>query len=726
MRIREVSLSLCSLAAALSAQTSPSLCWQRRGWPEYRYDHAMAYDSTRQVVLLFGGGNGQRIFGDTWAWDGTSWQSLTDGQPSPRAQHAMAFDVARNRVVLFGGVFGANLYDDTWEWAGGWRQVAAAASPPARSDHAMAYDYIRGRVVLFGGRGASGTLNDTWEWTGSTWQQILTGTSPSARERHAMDADPQGLVLFGGAGQVNQTWVLRQGNWQQLTPPTSPPAVADHTLTFQAAASSTLLYTGSMCWDWNGATWTQRNPQLPGGRSYHAAAYDFSRSEVVMFGGYNGYDDTWTWNNTVWNRRELAPSSRDLVPMCAANAQATTLILHGGHPGALSDTWQWDGSAWSRLQPTQPPGRYGHSLTFDPATQRPIMFGGHNGGTPTNTTFDWNGTAWTLLTPAAMPPARYGHADCAVSGAGRSGVMVFGGYGAGYLNDTWLWNGTTWSTFAASSPTPPAGRYYTAMAQEPGRNSVLLFGGDNGGSLGDTWRLDLASQTWTALNPSPAPLAREGHRMVADAARGRILMIGGHGVTDPSWEWDPNTSAWSQIPLTGSGPTGLHTPGLAIGTRGQLVLFGGHDQSSGYTDNTWTVPGYAAARVQLLGTGCGPVQGAVPALSVIGLPFIGNQFTLRVSGLPLTGVPSAVLFLDVAIVSVPLPPCPACTVRVAGGALVTVPAVAGTANLQLAVPCLQFLRNATFHVQGFALHSSFTCLGSLGMTNAASCTVGGY
>ncbi len=45
-------------------------------------------------------------FGDTWEWDGTNWTQLAPASsPSSRADHAMAYDSARQRVVLFGGYY---------------------------------------------------------------------------------------------------------------------------------------------------------------------------------------------------------------------------------------------------------------------------------------------------------------------------------------------------------------------------------------------------------------------------------------------------------------------------------------------------------------------------------------------------------------------------------------------------------------------------------------------
>ena len=64
----------------------------------------MAFDHARGTILLFGGiGPGGRL-DDTWEWDGNTWTRLiTTKSPPSRYWHAMASDTARKRIVLFGG-----------------------------------------------------------------------------------------------------------------------------------------------------------------------------------------------------------------------------------------------------------------------------------------------------------------------------------------------------------------------------------------------------------------------------------------------------------------------------------------------------------------------------------------------------------------------------------------------------------------------------------------------
>ena len=97
-----------------------------------RNAHAMAYDSDRGRVILFGGADESKVRGDTWEWDGRRWKLLSSAGPGPRTFPAMGYDPLRKRVVLFGGnrvLFGRNpdenrFLNDTWEWDGhNWAQI---------------------------------------------------------------------------------------------------------------------------------------------------------------------------------------------------------------------------------------------------------------------------------------------------------------------------------------------------------------------------------------------------------------------------------------------------------------------------------------------------------------------------------------------------------------------------------------------------------------------------
>lgn len=198
--------------------------------PPTRTRQAIACDAARGVTVLFGGAAAQSgtliVRQDTWTWDGTLWtQRFPFSFPTIRAGHAMAYDSVRQRVVLFGGTTAGLLdtanrppeffYGDTWEWDGtAWvERTPQGTTPVARHEHALAYDPVARVTYLFGGLDASGIpLNDLWTWDGSRWTQLATQNPPGRRFDCAMafDATRGKLVVFGGQ---NALWSQYRQNW---------------------------------------------------------------------------------------------------------------------------------------------------------------------------------------------------------------------------------------------------------------------------------------------------------------------------------------------------------------------------------------------------------------------------------------------------------------------------------------------------------------------------------
>jgi hypothetical protein len=91
---------------------------------ETRFEQPSCSDGN--TVLLFGGGIATSSpivpFGGTWQWDGQHWTERQNMGPPARMAAGLAFDSTRNRYVLFGGAgtppSGATDFPflgDTWE-----------------------------------------------------------------------------------------------------------------------------------------------------------------------------------------------------------------------------------------------------------------------------------------------------------------------------------------------------------------------------------------------------------------------------------------------------------------------------------------------------------------------------------------------------------------------------------------------------------------------------------
>ena len=224
--------------------------WQQRSpqnAPSARFLHAAVYDSTRSVIVLFGGSSAA-VTSDTWEWDGVNWSQRATTIPSPnplRSNSAIAYDPVRQRTVIFGGRTTSTFFGGTLEWDGAvWTNVTPAVgpNPPNRAAGAMAYHSGLHRTVLHNGNTASGNLNDTWYWDGLAWTEVFPGTPPAQRGNSGMvyDSLRDRLVLFGGNGpgqHYNDLWSFAsatparlqsfgQGCGGTVTVPTLAPA--DH------------------------------------------------------------------------------------------------------------------------------------------------------------------------------------------------------------------------------------------------------------------------------------------------------------------------------------------------------------------------------------------------------------------------------------------------------------------------------------------------------------------
>ena len=195
--------------------------------PLPRSNIAMAYDSKRQRIVVFGGVRdafGGALLADTWEWDGAAWTQLAVTGPAERKGYGMAYDSTRDRSVLFGG-FDLQLHTlgDTWEWNGSmWTQVSDFGI--VRCGYAS-LAFKGDSVALFGGAsGVASTpeakvLASTWAWNGRNWT-LRQDFGPSPRFAHAMcyDSKRGTLVLFGGsidlqsdANYVADTWEHSEG-----------------------------------------------------------------------------------------------------------------------------------------------------------------------------------------------------------------------------------------------------------------------------------------------------------------------------------------------------------------------------------------------------------------------------------------------------------------------------------------------------------------------------------
>jgi len=302
--------------------------------PGVRNGHNMVYYTSSDGIILFGGADEAKVYGDTWLFSNSKWKKITENGPSPRTFPCM--DEADNYILFFGGnavLFGSDknpvhYLDDTWIFRdGNWKKVETKLYPTARAEAAMGYDPLRKKIVLFGGRmaGEKWVAGDTWEFDGSKWTQ-MEKQGPTSRSGATLTYDPllKHLVLFGGN-----------------------PVIAKEK-----------DYNGPM-WSWDGNNWVQMSSAIP--LVFNACvAYNTKEHFFLRFGGWNGSErlnETLTYKDKEWEKLalEIAPPARNHSRM-VYDPKNNAFILFGGHDGdnVFGDMWSFKHGKWTLLYAVGP------------------------------------------------------------------------------------------------------------------------------------------------------------------------------------------------------------------------------------------------------------------------------------------------------------------------------------------------------------------------------------
>ena len=343
------------------------------GSPSARTDALMAFDLVHGVTIMYGTGEQ-----DIWEWDGLAWTQVTPiaAPPAPSARWGagIAYDSTRHVVVLFGG---SGALQDVWEWNGhSWsnKTPASGSQPAGRYYPGMVYDSSTQVTLVFGGANSSNAnQNDLWAWNGSMWQQRLPGSSPPARSGMAMsfDSTRHVTVVTGGINGANDVWEWDDTllTWTNTTPAsgTKPPSgLMFPAMVYDASHSQTLLFGGyynfgsnfsKLTFTWDGSSWAQLTPVTsPPPRYGEGLTYDSDRGRVILFGGeayelgvYGENAETWEWDGGNWSDRTAThtkPLGR-VSPMLAYDPVKKKPLLFGGNTTgsiARADTWELDAS----------------------------------------------------------------------------------------------------------------------------------------------------------------------------------------------------------------------------------------------------------------------------------------------------------------------------------------------------------------------------------------------
>lgn len=481
--------------------------------PPARFNAGMTLEPLSNNILMFGGWGSQGInlipLGDTWIWNGTTWTQQPAPNPPARNDHAIATDTARGVIVMFGGEQSGNILGDTWERVGGVWTQRMVQGPSARHKHALAYDSARGVVVLAGGLNAMGQpLSDTWEWDGVAWtQRNVTGLPAISDHDMVYDAARERVLLragIHGSTPLDEPLLLEyDGNvWTTIFHEQPDPRTRS-ALAYDRVREQTIRFGGSASsgpdtrtWAWDGRDWHVAATSGPAARQRHAMTWDSTQNVVLLHGGLthngrNGLTDTWTWNGMTWTQvATTGPTARSSVAFAYDDARHVA-VLFGGQTAdgmtTLGDTWEWNGTSWSQITTTGPGPRQGALAAFDRVRQRVVLVGGiAPGDVPMTDTWEWNGTSWSQIMTSNPAPAR---ASAMVYDEDSPSLVVIEQDTVNNIARAWTLAGLQWK-LAATGNLDVRDGVLAYDAQH--RKSVFVTGPDDFDSQTETWLLSIA------------------------------------------------------------------------------------------------------------------------------------------------------------------------------------------------------------------------------------------
>ncbi len=464
--------------------------------------------------------------------------------------HRVAYSPADGGLLTRGGIASLGTIDtrsldrDTWLWSA----ATPSHEPPAIWQFALATDTARQRVVQFGGSAVttgSAALDQTWEWDGTDWLRIATAVAPSPRRIEAMtfDAARGVMVLYGGFGIGGIHDPLGD------------------------------------TWEYDGVTWTQRQPQHQPPAGPGKLAFDPSRQVSVLL----AVGGTWEWDGNDW-RGPLAVETIDLDDVLVQD-DSRGQVLRISDRGLVK---AWDGAAWTS---------FGNSL----ADHFPVRFGfdPHPGGgllmlDDAAEMSRFTGTAWQPVGPLLrpLPGDRSLQWD-------THGDRLLSAYPHGLVTARDSATGQ-WRTIHPGSQ-PPAALRYGAWALDATRGQIVMHGITQIGTSGRTFLFDTTSEQWTEAHPNHPGPSTWGGAAAYDASRERVVLWGGEGGPyglPPVWEWDGND--WHRIDVTFSPAIRVANAWMVYDPdRRVVVLFGGYSAAVPFFTDTWEWDGRRWSRREL-------------------------------------------------------------------------------------------------------------------------------
>jgi len=353
-----------------------------------------AWDPVRQRLVYY-------YLGFVYEWDGSQWHTIPGNLGWPLSFRAFGFDPVLGHVIAthFNGPFSAVL-----AWDGiSWTPVANAVVPATMPIYAMAMhtDPLQNRLLMYGGeRNGGGVSGDLWEWNGSAWNQIAAG--PARRYPVIARHLGTGRLLMSGGAEGSQvffdTWYYdtsfhQQSAWPCLLTMTTDP-VRQRIVAIGCSDQRTYESDG---WHWTA---------LAAAPGITDLVYDPVRNQLL------GIENdlarprlrTWSWNGATWTLLDSnGPGWQRRQGLCFDPLRQVVVAV------GMQGTWEWDGSTWLQRLPAHAPAVH-HSATtatavFDAAAGRVRFITVGVGGAEE---WEWDGNDWFPATTTGLPTAGYG------------------------------------------------------------------------------------------------------------------------------------------------------------------------------------------------------------------------------------------------------------------------------------------------------------------------------
>jgi hypothetical protein len=314
-------------------------------------NRAGAYDSrNNQFFVAYGDIWGSPVAA-TWRYQFASnaWQNMNPAiRPSARTSSAMAYDSARHIIVLYGGTNGGS---ETWWYhpdSNTWMQkFPTGDSPGTQSEHAMVYMSRSGKMLLKGRSPVGTWIYDAGQ---NTWTEVVNANTPSGRFwTLSYDSKNDVCLWIAGGGSYSGGWGYgarmyafryNEGLGKKAS------GVAEEEPVLAKSLSTVLISQGSLNSDSTG--WAFNPHMVSDGNNLYVGWSEFSPPNSAVARTFQ----VKRWDGQNWaplgshvaagNREEMAPH----LAFSESGALHMAFVKHTLWNGDSILVMKWQSNAW--------------------------------------------------------------------------------------------------------------------------------------------------------------------------------------------------------------------------------------------------------------------------------------------------------------------------------------------------------------------------------------------